>query len=153
MLTYALSLSKPLEVDSDLWDNLFKLWLKECQPELMGLVVINFPKRAEMAELGARHAAKLEATDVLSFKYDPPLIDQQGTAVVAEILICPAVARSTAKRLNAAVSDELATLFVHGLVHLADLDHQTPEEQRRFETVCHAIMKQGGLQPVNLWSV
>jgi probable rRNA maturation factor len=57
-------------------------------------------------------------TDVLSFPLDD---DEEGTRVLGDVVICPAVAT----RNNAVDPEaELRLLIVHGVLHLLGYDHE-----------------------------
>lgn len=141
----------PEEIRDVDFDSLFLGWVQHNQPNLSGVVLLQFVGRAAMQELAHVHQGKNEATDVLSFTYDPPLADQTGEIVCGEIIICMDVAQENAQKLQASMQLECATLFVHGLLHLAGLDHATPEDRRQFEEETRVIMEVGGLTPVSLW--
>lgn len=82
----------------------------------VGLMVVD---EAEMAEINGRHRAKPEPTDVLAFPLDGPDVldgwpDDGPPPELGDIVICPAAAQ-----------EPLATLVVHGLLHLVGYDHET----------------------------
>ncbi len=151
MLELILPDNVPAEVQVDDWQQLFRAWVKDFNQAEAGSVAISFVDRAEMKALVTQHTDKTEATDVLSFRYDPPLKDESGAEVIGEIAICPAVAEDFATQHRLTLRDEYATLFVHGLIHLTGRDHADPEDQRRFQADTRAIMEQGGYQTVSLW--
>ena len=72
----------------------------------------------EMTELHVRYAGEPGATDVLSFT-----MDEEG--LLGDVVICPEVARTQSKDLDA----ELRLLLVHGILHLLGYDHQEDEER------------------------
>lgn len=57
-------------------------------------------------------------TDVLSFALPGPTGD-----LIGDVYICPAVARSEAKRLEIPARQELIRLVVHGTLHVLGYDH------------------------------
>lgn len=142
----------PPEVRTEQWDKLFSQWLSELQPQLKADVYVQFVSQDEIRELSRVHVGLDTSTDVLSFTYDPPMQAEADTQVGAEIVICVAVAREHVDRSGSTLENELATLFVHGLLHIAGLDHQTDAERDEFQRLTRVIMESVGLSEVNLWS-
>jgi probable rRNA maturation factor len=86
----------------------------------MGLMVVG-PER--MHALNAEHRGVDKPTDVLSFPLDGPELAAGWPAdgpppELGDVVICPDAAE-----------DPLATLVVHGLLHLLGYDHETDEGQ------------------------
>ena len=86
----------------------------------MGLMVVG-PER--MRALNAEHRGVEEPTDVLSFPLDGPDLaagwpEEGPPPELGDVVICPEAAE-----------DPLATLVVHGLLHLLGYDHETDEGQ------------------------
>ena len=66
-------------------------------------------------------------TDVLSFSYvDEP----HAGGVLGEIFISPEVAARQAVDAGCRISEEIARLSVHGLLHVLGYDHDTPRARR-----------------------
>jgi probable rRNA maturation factor len=85
-----------------------------------GDVGVLFVDEARIAELNGAHRGKPSPTDVLSFPLDgdedlPAGVPRQ----LGDLVICPAVA--------SAEGTELATLLVHGALHLVGYDHETDD--------------------------
>ncbi len=142
----------PADIRTEQWDKLFSKWLSELQPQLKADVYVQFVSQDEIRELSRVHRGLDKPTDVLSFTYDPPIQGEADTQVGAEIVICVAVAQEHVDRVGSTLENELATLFVHGLLHIAGLDHQTDVERDEFQRMTRAIMESVGLSEVNLWS-
>ncbi len=69
-----------------------------------------------------------EATDVLSF----PLIDEIGlNDTIGTIIISADFVIAGAKKYNHRKRDEMALLFIHGLLHLLGYDHETDNGEMR----------------------
>ena len=141
----------PEEVDQVQWRQLFEYWQEQCKPDFAGSVLVQFVRSDAMQELSRRHQDKDAPTDVLSFRYDPPMGDASGELVSGEIVICTDVAGVNAMKLQVTLEVEYVTLFVHGLIHLVGLDHATKAERQQFEELTRGIMEAGGLSPVSLW--
>jgi probable rRNA maturation factor len=73
-----------------------------------------------IAELNARYRGKNRPTDVLSFPREEP---GKSTAVAGDIAISlPALGRN-ARTFGVHENEELKRLLVHGILHLAGMDH------------------------------
>jgi len=80
------------------------------------------PRR--MATLNRRHLDHRGPTDVITFA----LGEDPTGVVIADIYICPDVARDQAREHGVGVREELARLVVHGVLHACG--HEHPEEDR-----------------------
>jgi probable rRNA maturation factor len=83
----------------------------------VGVIFVDEPR---IAELNAAHRGKQTATDVLSFPIDgreqlPAGVPRQ----LGDLVVCPAVA--------SAEGTPIATLLVHGALHLVGYDHETDD--------------------------
>jgi probable rRNA maturation factor len=72
-----------------------------------------------MARLNREHLAHRGPTDVITFA----LGDDGSGVLVADIYICPDVARAQARAWGVGVREELARLVVHGTLHACGWDH------------------------------
>lgn len=72
-----------------------------------------------MARLNRQHLAHRGPTDVITFA----LGDDGSGTLVADIYICPDVARRQAREWGVGVREELARLVVHGTLHACGWDH------------------------------
>ena len=85
-----------------------------------GDVGVIFVDEARITELNGAHRGRPAPTDVLSFPVDgddelPEGVPRQ----LGDLVICPAVA--------SAEGTEIATLLVHGALHLVGYDHETDD--------------------------
>ena len=69
---------------------------------------------ARMKKLNKKYRGKNQVTDVLAFDY-------------GEIFICLLQAKKQAKQLSHSLEQELATLLIHGILHLAGYSDKTKE--------------------------
>ncbi len=105
-----------------------------------------FVEPAEMEELNREHMGKDRPTDVLSFPLDGPDATD-ATAMIGDIVICPAVAASNAAdhagigRHTGSVEDELALLVVHGVLHTLGFDHMEPADAERMEALEQELLE------------
>jgi probable rRNA maturation factor len=83
----------------------------------VGLAFVDEPR---IAELNAEHRGKPAPTDVLSFPIDGRALIPDGVPrQLGDLVVCPAVA--------SADGTPIATLLVHGALHLVGYDHETDD--------------------------
>lgn len=100
----------------------------------------------EMRLLNKEYAKKNKVTDVLSFAVHR---ESKGTFIVpktdesylGEIVICPSMARDSAKKQGHSQKKELQTLLVHGLLHLLGYKHQRVKDEKKMFTLQEKIIK------------
>lgn len=106
-----------------------------CQnPGEIQFVLVTVPRMVKLNWLHLKHKG---ATDVITYDLRPapgeaiPLLPQEllGIPTLAEIYICPEVARRQAPQFQEPPSRELFRYAVHGLLHLTGLDDHSPEER------------------------
>jgi probable rRNA maturation factor len=86
---------------------------------------VSFVDESEIEDLHVRYMDEPGPTDVLSFPLDEDA-DEEGTRLLGDVVICPAVAA----RNNAADPEaELRLLIVHGVLHLLGYDHEEEGEK------------------------
>lgn len=78
-----------------------------------------------MAALNKRHLGHRGPTDVITFALGA---DPSGV-IVADVYICPDVAREQAKRHRVGVREEMARLVVHGTLHACGFDHPVDDSR------------------------
>lgn len=73
-------------------------------------------------------------TDVLSFPMDelrPTQADEEvQCGVLGDIVVCPQVAASQARKSGHATAEEILLLVTHGILHLLGYDHVAEEERK-----------------------
>jgi probable rRNA maturation factor len=85
-----------------------------------GEVGVAFVDERRIAELNTEHRGKPSATDVLSFPIDGRALLPEGVPrQLGDLVVCPAVA--------SAEGTPIATLLVHGVLHLVGYDHETDD--------------------------
>jgi probable rRNA maturation factor len=90
--------------------------------KLQGRVVMRIVDEAEAASLNCEFRHKAAPTDVLTF----PLHEQLPDGLYAgDIMICYPVAQAQARAQGHSLQRELVLLAIHGLLHLAGMDHET----------------------------
>jgi len=85
---------------------------------------------AEIAEINREFRGIDKATDVLSFPSDP----FPGAPIGSMVISVDKVA-SVAHELGHGENDEIALLFIHGLLHLKGFDHEVDNGEMRQKEV------------------
>ncbi|MBD3791410.1 MAG: rRNA maturation RNase YbeY [Campylobacterales bacterium] len=90
-------------------------------------------------ELNARYREKDKPTDVLSFPLDQAIPGMP----LGSIVISEAYVREKSVEFGHTPDDELALLFIHGLLHLLGYDHEVDNGEMRAKE--EALIEQFGL--------
>jgi len=85
-------------------------------------ISVAFLSDEEMKNLNATYRGEPSTTDVLSFVYDE-------VPLSGEIVISPARVAHQAREAGVPFETELATVLVHGVLHLLGYDHEGSEEE------------------------
>ncbi len=93
--------------------------------KIEGNVVIKLGNKEESRALNLQYREKDYPTDVLSFPFGEE-VPEEGF-YLGDIFICYPVAEEQAKESGVTLQEELFTLMVHGLLHLADFDHEADQ--------------------------
>ena len=80
----------------------------------------------EIQEINLAHRGIDKATDVLSF----PLEAIEGFPL-GSIMISVDIAKRVAEELGHSLDEEIALLFIHGMLHLLGYDHECDEGEMR----------------------
>ena len=81
---------------------------------------------ADLEDLNRRFRSARAPTDVLAFPYDPAT----AGGSLGDVYVSLPRAEAQADQRGEPVTREILRLFVHGALHLAGLDHDTPETER-----------------------
>ncbi len=96
-------------------------WLQAVAPaRARGVVSLALVSDRAIRRLNRDFAGKDAATDVLSFPAAGPHL---GVPFLGDIVIATGVARRQARESGHALTDEVKTLALHGLLHLLGYDH------------------------------
>jgi probable rRNA maturation factor len=85
-------------------------------------------------------------TDVLSFSADHTDPDT-GLVFLGDIVISLPQAEAQARTAGHSLEDEVRLLVVHGILHLLDHDHESPEEKERMWSAQAEILARLGASP------
>ena len=80
------------------------------------IVSVSFVTKKMIRAFNRRYRRKDKPTDVLSF-------GMKEGRLLGDVIICPQVARSNAKKFGTSFKAEIARLAAHGILHLLGLDH------------------------------
>lgn len=82
--------------------------------------------KEKMQEINKQHIGIDSSTDVLSFPYE-----EMPNAPLGSIVISSWHVQKIASELKHTSDDEVALLFIHGLLHLLGFDHEIDDGQMR----------------------
>jgi probable rRNA maturation factor len=100
-------------------------------------VTVRYVAEAEARRLNRQYRGKDYATNVLSFPYGE-------TPPAGDVVICAPVVAREARAQGKPVEAHHAHLLVHGLLHLAGLDHGRATEAARMERLERRILARLG---------
>ncbi len=84
----------------------------------------------EIKEINKEYRNIDKGTDVLSFPYEEMPMAPLGSIVISSWHV-----ESIAKELGHTTDDELALLFIHGMLHILGFDHELDDGEMRAEEV------------------
>jgi probable rRNA maturation factor len=131
---------------SSAWERWFQQWIDRLQAELPSAeayeLTLCFSDDAEIAALNAQYRQKNQPTDVLAFaSLEAPLSEQAASIFTDEplylgdIIISVETANQQAVEQQHPLTQELAWLATHGLLHLLGWDH--PDEKSLEKMLAH----------------
>lgn len=94
-------------------------------------IAVNFVSRSHIIELNKAYFEKSTPTDVIAFHLGKGPEQQ----IIADIYICPEIARENARRFRCDFSAELARLVIHGILHLLGFDDQTIDQKQEMRKI------------------
>jgi probable rRNA maturation factor len=107
------------KVDKDFYGKKLQQIVKEL--EIEGDIVIKLGDREESQTLNSQYLQRDYPTDVLSFSYHDQLPDG---FYLGDIFVCHPIAEEQAEENGIPLEQELLTLMLHGVLHLAGYDHE-----------------------------
>ena len=91
-----------------------------------GAITVRYVAQAESRRLNRRFRGKDHATNVLSFPYS-------SRPLAGDLVICAPVVAREARGQGKDLRAHHAHMLVHGLLHLAGLDHERARDAARME--------------------
>ena len=107
-----------------------------------------------IATLNARFRKQREATDVLSFPCDEPILERgrarlkadQRPRLLGDVFVNLRQVERQARKNGNSVQDELAAVATHGMLHLLGFDHKKSAEAARMIAEEKRLLKQLGIE-------
>lgn len=112
---------------------------------LRGRVSILVTGSAELRRLNRRYRRKDKATDVLSFPANGVRASRPHLQMAGDIAISAEVAAENARRFGHSPAVEVEVLILHGLLHLAGLDHDDARDRGRMARREESLRRRLGL--------
>ncbi len=88
---------------------------------------VAFLGSTDISGLNKSYRSKKGPTDVLSFKGD--------SFFLGEVLICPKVVLSEAKKRNLSFEKEIERVLIHGILHLLGYDHKDEKQEKEMKKI------------------
>ena len=112
-------------------------WLPE------GNIAVQFVDEETSQNLNLEYADNDYPTDVLTFNYSEDGEPVAGT--LADVAICVPIAEAQAEAAKTSMKDELATLMLHSILHIAGFDHATELDREEVDGMQADILESVGL--------
>ena len=123
-------------------ENWFRLTIDEIKTS-EGSVSIKFLGKEEMQLMNKKFRSADRPTNVLAFPIDNRL--ELETDSLGDIAICHEVVLKEAKEQNKKVSDHMAHIFIHGVLHLLGHDHHQEVQAETMENLERKILSKIGV--------
>ena len=105
-----------------------------------GEITVRFVGTDEMRQINRQWRGKNTPSDVLSFAYH-----NAQTRIVGDIILCPAIAKQTARERGILPQHHLSHLIVHGALHLSGLHHDTAAAAAQMEDTEREVLARFGI--------
>ncbi len=96
------------------------------------VIVVRICHENESAELNGQYLGKDYPTNVLSFPFDD---SDKPSVPLGNLAICWSVLERESLDQGKSLLDHLAHLFLHGVLHLLNFDHQTESSAEQMEAI------------------
>lgn len=113
-------------------------WLPE------GDINVQFVDEQTSQNLNLEYADNDYPTDVLTFNYSENGETVAGT--LADVAICVPIAEAQAQAAKTSMKDELATLMLHSILHIAGFDHANDLDREEVDGMQADILESAGLR-------
>ena len=100
-----------------------------------GAVVVLLTDDDTVRDLNHRFRGRDSATNVLSFPAAPSPVGQADPGASGDIALALGVCRTEARGQGLSLTDHLSHLVIHGVLHLAGLDHDDDDEAAEMEAL------------------
>ncbi|MBD3281178.1 rRNA maturation RNase YbeY [Candidatus Uhrbacteria bacterium] len=99
---------------------------------------LSFAGQAKMQTYNRAYRKKNKPTDVLSFAYAPR---RKSEGLEGDIIICPAYVKQDIKNSDTPFTEQMKRLLVHGVLHLAGMDHAKEADAKKMFTKQEKILR------------
>ena len=96
------------------------------------VIVVRICNENESTELNGQYLGKDYPTNVLSFPFDD---SDKPSVPLGNLAICWSVLARESLDQGKSLLDHLAHLFLHGVLHLLNFDHQTDSSAEQMEAI------------------
>ncbi|MFQ5629385.1 MAG: rRNA maturation RNase YbeY [bacterium] len=100
-------------------------------------ISLNFVSVSEITDLNKNYLDKANPTDVIAFN----LGNGPETRLIADIYICPEVARKNAEIYDCDLATELARLVIHGILHVIGHDDTTDKQRNEMHRLENKFLR------------
>lgn len=115
---------------------------------ISGTIELNFISKIEMQRINKTFRKIDKTTDVLSFSYieeitappSPQKPDPTKSLLIGEIFICTEVAKKQSTQHAHSLTQELLTLFTHGLLHIFGYTHDTDGQEKEMQEMADKLV-------------
>jgi probable rRNA maturation factor len=123
-------LSEGYNLDEQFYTDILQQVVDELN--IKGNITIKLGDEEESRQLNRHYLQRDYATDVLSFAFNEELPE---SFYLGDIFVCYPVAREQAGENQIPLEEELLTLMIHGLLHLAGYDHEAETDNGEMLTL------------------
>ncbi len=119
-----------------------KILQEEGKTGEFSLILVN---EESIKELNRKYRARDEVTDVLSFCYQEGgkfVFPPKSLLKLGEIILCPPFIKKQAQKENLDFEEQLARVFVHGILHLLGYNHNTAKDLKKMEELQEKYLSQ-----------
>ena len=102
-------------------------------PDVRGELTVRIVDADESAALNSRYRAKKGATNVLSFRAEPPTVAADELLPFGDVVICAEVVEREAREQGKPLAAHWAHMVVHGTLHLQGYDHEQAADAQTME--------------------
>ena len=124
-------------------DRHFKKWIQAAlahvnKPAEITLRIVN---AAEGRNLNSAFRSKDYATNILTFVYH----EKKSPLLMGDLVLCAPVVSQEANAQKKLLQDHYAHMTIHGVLHLAGMDHEKPQQAAKMERLEIKILRELGI--------
>jgi probable rRNA maturation factor len=112
--------------------------------DVRGELTVRIVDENESAQLNYRYRAKKGATNVLSFRAEPPVGAVDELLPFGDVVICAKVVEREAREQGKPLAAHWAHMVVHGTLHLQGYDHDAAADAQAMEARERALLAKLG---------